>query len=326
MQGRTAVRGSRTVIPPDSGIVHNGANDGAPGDDGARSKPDGDEDQNSKTEHPGDDSSHSPYDHSDADSAEWKELLEDNKRLRKSKEHADRKITQQGQDNARLRRQLSNGNNDGGEDSQAIRSDQIQSVVEETVKRMFGNNLDNQSDDDFDLQESLQEYGIEDLDLGDKKENPNIAKLENVLLGMFSDLKSVQQEVATSKADRAYQEQLTNIQVELGVTEEAAIAMMDLAGDGADVVKLVKAAELTSMPREAREMARESRRANRASIGLPMAGANQFAGGDEDSMKVELKEISEMPDGQSKRDRLFKFLEDYPEGTEALRQMTGIGN
>ena len=101
--------------------------------------------------------------------------------------------------------------------------------------------------------------------------------------------------------------------------------MLDLAGPGANVVGLIRAAELSSLPKEARRIAKESRRASRQAVGHPVnSGGRASALGDEDSMKSEVEEITKMNDSPDKRDRVFKFLEDFPDGAEALRGALGI--
>ena len=89
--------------------------------------------------------------------------------------------------------------------------------------------------------------------------------------------------------------QLSDIQSELGVDEKAARAMMERAGPGVDVVGLVKMAELTSLPRESRKIARESRRASRAAVGLPTAGVRQAAQSDEATLQSEAERLTKLP-------------------------------
>ena len=80
------INGSRTADPSDSENE-----DGAPDGSEARSQSDNDsDDQDSGKEHPAGGSSHSQYDHDEDEAQEYEDLLAENKRLRKSKAHADR--------------------------------------------------------------------------------------------------------------------------------------------------------------------------------------------------------------------------------------------
>ena len=316
MNGR---RGTRTIDRSDSGADHESDN-GAPDDDDARSQSDGGSGQDSvdKTEHPDNGSSHSQYDHDDEESDEWKELLAENASLRKGKEHGDRKITELGQDNSRLRKQVPEGESD--------LEDTVESIVNRVLSKQSGSNgsdAGRQSSDD--RESAYNDYGIDDQDDSGSDSKPS-SKMENVMLGMYADVKGLQKDLSGFRADREEQSNLREIQSELGVTEEAARVMIEKAGPGADVVGLVKAAELTSMPREARRIAREDRQARRASIGHPTAAASRSVDSDEDAMNSEIKGISEMSDGREKRDRTFKFFEDFPDGAEVLRKAIGIGN
>ena len=320
MKGR---RGTRTIDRSDSGADHESDN-GAPDDDETRSQPDGGSGQdsergnpNDKTEHPDDGSSHSQYDHDDAESEEWKKILSDNASLRKSKEHADRKITELGQDNSRLRQR------DSGPESDL--EETVESVVTRVLSKQSGNgsDADGQSRDEY--ESVFKDYGIDDQDEGGGDSKPP-SKLENVMLGMYADMKGIQKDLSGVLTERKEQASLTEIQSELGVTEEAARVLMEKAGPGADVVGLVKAAELSSLPREARRLAKEDRWARRASIGHPTAAASRSVESDTDTMKSEIQEIGKMPNSREKQDRLFKFLEDFPDGDELLRSSIGIGN
>ena len=313
-------RGTRTVDRSDSG-ADNESDNGVPDEDGTRSQPDGGSEQDSddKTEHPDNGSSHSQYDHDDVESEEWKKMLSENASLRKSKGHADRKITELGQDNSRLRQQDSEPDVNGSDLEETV-----ESVVNRVLSKQSGNGSDagRQSSDDH--ESAFKDYGIDDQDDSGGDSKPP-SRLENVMLGMYADMKGLQKDLSGVLTERDEQASLTEIQSELGVTEEAARVLMEKAGPGADVVGLVKAAELTSMPREARRMARADRRARRESIGHPTAAASMSVERDEDTMKSEIQEISKMPDSREKQDRLFKFMEDFPDGAELLRGSVGIG-
>ena len=325
MRGR---RETRTSDQSDSGADQrvqnaNGSNNGTPDVEGARSVSNDDaDDQDSTTEHPDSGSSHSPYGHTDDEAKEWEAILADNERLRKSKQHADRKITQLGQDNARLRQ--SNTTDDSGPSSLEDRFDRLEGLVARALTSQADNG--NGSDDDGDLQSAYEDYGIDfsQDDRNNGKGDPRFSALENVVLGMYGDFKSQSEKMASFEADRAERASVRDIQSELGIPEEAAHALAEIAGPGVDVVKIVKAAELTSLPREARRIAREDRKSRRENIGHPTAGVRQNIQTDEQSMQVEVKEIAAMSDSKEKRDRIFDFFDNYPDGERMLREAIGI--
>jgi hypothetical protein len=308
MQG---ISGSRTVGRSDSG-ADNESENGAPDTDKARSQSN-DSEQDS-TEHPDKESAHSSqYDHTDEESEEWKKILSENESLRKSKKHADRKITELGQDNSRLR----NGSPEETSDLEST----VESVVARVLKNQSGSNGsdDGESDDDRELATLYAEYGIDDSDKSG--DSPRIPK---AVLQQLRKVDALEEVLYGMHVEREEDSQLLRIQSELGVPEEAARAMMEKAGTGADVVGLVRAAELTSLPKEARRIARESRQASRASIGHSVTSVSQSSLSDEATLQSEVEDIMKLPSGNERADRVTKLMDDYPESTQMLRSALGI--
>ena len=324
----TGQRGTRTSAPsnPGPGYKIDAAESGAPDDEGARSTPPDDDaddqDLDDKSTHPDDDSSHSPFgDLNEEDAQELERILAENARLRKGKAHADKKIGELGRDNARYRNKSSSDDDEGI----TARMDRLEDVILRLAgSNGNGNDADDQDGDDF--EDAFNAYFNQDGDDGGNSKSKN-TELENVLTGMYGTIRGMEKRFDDYETSRAAQTSLSRIQEGLGVTAEAAEALLEIAGPDVDVVGLVKAAELTSLSREARQTARSDRQARRASIGHPTAGTRQtISQGDGDSMKAEAEAIAEMKDGKAKRDRLFKFFDDYPEGANLMRSVLGYGN
>ena len=266
----------------------------------------------------------SSFDHSTDEAAEWERVRKDNAELRKGKAHADRKITEQGQE-------LSQAN----EESQQLgdRLGRLEGSVAQLVQTLSGQNgagtnrvMNASYGNDRGFEEDNEQPGGTRNEPSDDGLRGEVDQVKNVLGGIYGQMQDHTEKFTAFQQAQSDEKEISHLQTQLGVNREAAETIMETYKSG-DVANLAKVLELSTIPAEARRTAREQRQQQRNSVfqpamntGGPAYNPNQQ---DESVMKDKAEKIMEMPDGRNKQRAMDKFLDTYPEAYEHVKQASG---
>ena len=320
-------RGTRTRIPENStstgpnpstgGTPSDSSDDGIPADDGGHQDSSDEQSRvdrsidtgtgqdeatlDRRTEHPDAESSH--FDHSPEEAKRWDEM----KRLRKSKKHADKKITEQGQRNSELQQER---------DEFSQRLARIENAVaQQHISRSSGKGDPLDGPDHGNLFDD--QGGDEDVDGNWQDE---VDQVKRVVGSIFTDQHSLNETIKGLQLERAHEKKVSDLQKKLGVHKEAAEVLIDTFESG-DLLDFAEALELSTLPAEARATARETRDRQRSSVSHPVTTSSPYRPVDEDGARKRVVGILNLPDGRQKQEAIESFVDDYPEdGYNLLRE------
>lgn len=275
------------------------------GDADAEEHPDGaSDDDSSSTESPTHESDRTPEEQKRFD-----ELFDRNKDLEKANAHGSRKITEQGQENAQLRdenaqlkerlgrlekgfgqllSQRSPNNGTGGRTSEA------------------GSDYDRFAQDD-DPQSEPEDDGFDT--------RYEIDNLKGIVAGLFQDQRGF-------VAERAQEQQVSQIKEALGVDAETAAGLIRLKEEGS-LLELWEALDLAAYPSEARRIGREQRQRQRDAVSHPSTTgfAENPDAVDTDALRTRAEKLAQMPDSKRKRREVDEFIGSHPEAFDAMAEV-----
>ena len=302
--------------------AQDGASTGAQGGD--QSQGGGAQDGQQTTTHQTNSSGYTPE-----EQAEWD-------RLTKKTEHGDRKITELAQanssleqENGQLKQQLAQQGQDIG---------QLKSMISQMLSgNANGNQQGNATasyggapnyDEGSEFNQSQFGGDGNGNQNGQQNNGQQITndELQELVGRTFNFAKQYGDRFDAFEANLQKDKDLAYIQTELGCTREAAEAMVEKHSAG-DIVGLAKVFELSTLPAQARQIARENREAQRQSTYHPATGgAAPFAPalGDETQLRAEAEKIMGMQDGQPKARALDRFMADNPLAMKVVAELSGF--
>lgn len=186
----------------------------------------------------------------DDDAAAWAKLNTDLANEKKRRQDAQRKITEQGNENKGL----------------AETNADLQRQVD-TLKMQMSSLL---AGDDSGRSTDLFGGGDAETETGNSELEQKVQMLEAIVGKNIGTVNDITQRFDTFQDEQVYEADVTALQDKFGVGREAAQTMIE-AFDQGNVVAFAQAFELASIPREARETLREerARRRSAASVGHP---------------------------------------------------------
>jgi hypothetical protein len=313
----------------DPGAQNDGAQNGAQtGDQNGDQSNQGGGDQNGSQ----DSASHqtNSYGHTPEEAAEWDKLT-------KGKAHADRKITEQGQslsDKDKQIETLTQENAAYGEKIGKIEGMLTQMMAQSAGNRGTDATASYGGDPNFDESGNFDDSntsagGNTAGQQGGNALVDRIDQLDNILGRVFLDQRKHSDKFDKFdqfQSDQQHEKDLAYIERELGCTREAAETMMGAHAEG-DIVKLARTFELSTLPAQAREMAREQRERQRSATFHPATSGAPHAPHmvDETSLQNEAERIMGLNDGRPKQHALEKFMSDNPGvGHGIIAALTGF--
>ena len=262
------------------------------------------------------------YGHSPEEAAEFE-------KLKQGKTHADRKIHQQGEDNSALAQenQQLNARLTGYDE----KFGRLEGVLAQVLARSGGAPATGGTarpgaggeQDEFD------DFGSDPQNNGDRESQHSTEEfdqLKGVVGSVLNSTTKLTQRLDAGESERQREGQIAVLEREFGATREAAEVMLEANSEG-DIVRLLKTALLTTVPKEARDMAKERRDLQRQSTFHPATGGAPFASAmsDETAIRSQAEKIMGMPDGRPKQYAVEKFISDHPgDGAMAIAELSGF--
>ena len=255
------------------------------------------------------------------EAAEYDQIKSKYLNLEKGKQHADRKITEQGQELSDSRKR---------EAELGDRVGRLETVL--TQMLAGGDQEQDQSRTasygaDFGPDHDEADGGVKtnSKQNGDSPGDQRLKSLEDVVGGIYAQLKQQGATVEEFTTAQKRAEDVIAIRNEFGIDEEAATVILETSKNG-DVVALARTLELKTQPAEARRLAREQRERQRESVFQPGTTSTPYEPNAEDTqvMTDRAGKIMEMPDGMGKQRAIEQFLEQNPGNYEILRDASGF--
>lgn len=239
------------------------------------------------------------------DAAEWQKIQEDLANERKRRTDAQRKITEQGNENKSLI------------ESNADLQNQVRNLTSQVAELLAGGNGSDRSTDLFG-------GGASDNGEGDSELHQEVRMLRGIVEKYMGNVNDVATRFDSFQEEQTYESDITALQERFGVNREAAQTMIE-AFDLGNVVAFAQAFEMSSLPREARENLREERQRRRtsAAVGHPGVSNSSYTPTNTDDAagrEEEATRILNIRGDKARRQAIEQALEKDPGIFEFLRQ------
>ena len=269
-------------------------------------------------EHPDDEldddsSSESPThtDRTPEEQQRFDELLGKTTTLEKGKAHADRKITEQGQELATARQENTELKERLG------RFESQMAKIVSGRRAPDGGRQESGQETDFDSfsQDDGQQEERADNGFDVETETNNIKRV----------VASIFQDVSESKQERAQEREVNSVSQDLGVDAETAAGLINLKKEGS-LTDLAEALDLATYPAEARQVKKQARQRQREAVLHPTGSgfSSNEESADEDALRKKAENLAKLPDSTRTRRQIESFITSHPDAPAFMAEAAGF--